>query len=42
MSSQELDGDTYEVIKQAIIQMYNSLFRCEIFNSYRGESYKGI
>ncbi|RPK22803.1 hypothetical protein [Paenibacillus xylanexedens] len=42
MSSQELDGDTYELIKQAVIHMYISLFRCVIFNNYRGESYKEI
>ncbi len=42
MSSQELDGGTYELIKEAIIHAYNDLSRCVIFINYRGESYKEI
>jgi hypothetical protein len=42
MSSQELDRGTYEIVKKAVIHVYNDLSRCVIFNNYRGESYKEI
>lgn len=32
MSSQELDGGTSTVNKEAVIHTYNSLSRCIIFN----------